>query len=75
MIEEPGRKRAERYLLMATENASRAARCADAAEMETYLHLASVWLKLAEEAAAEWTPQARPANTHGPSEDPEALRA
>lgn len=42
---------------MATENASRAARCDDPVALETYMHLASVWLRLAREATAQWAPE------------------
>jgi len=34
---------------MATDTAAQAQRCGDAAVAEAYLHLASIWLRMAEE--------------------------
>jgi len=49
LSEETDHQRAERYLKMATETAAQAQRCGDAAVAEAYLHLASIWLRMAEE--------------------------
>ncbi|HSV03907.1 MAG TPA: hypothetical protein VLI41_11960 [Phenylobacterium sp.] len=49
MVDETDQRRAARYLKMATDTAAQAPRCGDAAIAEAYLHLASIWLRMAEE--------------------------
>ena len=50
MSAETNTDRAERYLRMATETAALAQRASDPSIAEAYMHMAEVWMKMAEEA-------------------------
>lgn len=67
MAGETNRDRAERYLKMATETASAAKRSADPAAAEAYMHLAAVWMKMADDLLAPL-----PANDESNESDSEA---
>jgi hypothetical protein len=72
MGEGGGQDRYERYLRMAREMAAQAQRCGDPEIGESYLQMATIWLKMAEEArpaAEETTPEAREAVQDGGAPD------
>jgi hypothetical protein len=63
LLEERNCARAERYLRMATETASFAQKADDASVAEAYMHIATVWTRLAEEATAHMPANDAPPQT------------